>query len=254
MNYLNIPIEVLSSEEFIGSLPVERATWLCLMKYCAHHETGGRIVGAGEWGERKLIGLLSVTKEEIRKDTPLWEWDGADIIVWGYPIEQEAACQAKRDAGRRYGKGHPKGQEGGEDTGKVPDSLPDSLAISSPDSLAMTERKGKERKEKKRNTRGEDGKSSLDPKKVTWLTPFNEVYEPIFEADIPFGKVSAPLKAVVDKVGSEEAVEAFRHYCLSLQTEGKLTMFSAPHFKNTLAQWRKKGGNRELDPDHTAGF
>jgi len=140
MNYLNLPIRDLSSDEFIGSVPTDRSTWVCLMRYCAHHETGGRIVGVKQWGERKLIGLLSVLKAEIEKECPLWSWDGDDVVVWRYPVDQEKACQAKREAGLKYGKGHPKAEQ--EDG----DSLADSLAKS----IAMTKRKGKERKERER--------------------------------------------------------------------------------------------------------
>jgi len=108
MNYLNLSIQSLSSEEFIGSQPVDRATWLCLMRYCAHQENGGRIKGVGKWPERKLIGLLSVMENEIKKDCKLWSWAGQDLIVTFYPLNQQIACKAKREAGKSYGKGHPK--------------------------------------------------------------------------------------------------------------------------------------------------
>ena len=34
MNWLNLSIQTLDSENFLGSDPVERATWLCLLRYC----------------------------------------------------------------------------------------------------------------------------------------------------------------------------------------------------------------------------
>lgn len=110
MNYLNLSIESLSTEEFIGSPPLDRATWLCLMRYCAHHETGGIIKGVKGWPERKLIGLLSVMPQEINKESPLWEWKGSNLKVNFYPTDQEKACKAKRKAGKTYGKGHPKAE------------------------------------------------------------------------------------------------------------------------------------------------
>jgi len=220
MNYLNIPILTLNSDRFIGAGPLDRATWLCLMRYCAHNETAGVIEGVGTWGDRKLIGLLSVLKEEIHRECRLWEWQGEDIVVWGYPVEQEIACQAKREAGLKYGRGHPKAN------GKVKDSSANSLAKSSPNSSAdsLARRKGK----------GREGKET-----TTWLTPFNEIYEPIFQSEIERGKVAPSLKAVKDRVGEEQALAAFRQYCIHLRDKGDLNYFSAARFKATLGQYLK---------------
>ena len=41
MNWINIQTTILDSEEFVGSDPVARATWLCLFRYCAGQENGG---------------------------------------------------------------------------------------------------------------------------------------------------------------------------------------------------------------------
>jgi len=114
MNYLNLRIETLSSEAFLGTEPTNRATWLCLLRYCAQHETGGVISGAADWGNRKWMQLCGVTEEEVSAECDLWRWDGEDLCVCFYPIEQEAELQAKREAGKKYGKSSAKGEQKAE--------------------------------------------------------------------------------------------------------------------------------------------
>jgi hypothetical protein len=105
MNWLNIEIKTLCSEEFLGSEPLDRATWLCLMRYCAQHENGGTIKDCEAWGDRKWMQLVGITTQEVCRDSELWNWDKKDLIVWAYPIEQQKAVEAKREAGKRFGKG-----------------------------------------------------------------------------------------------------------------------------------------------------
>jgi len=105
MKYLNIPIAVLTSEDYLGSEPTDRATWLNLMAYCARQETGGIITGARCWGDRKWAQLCGVFKAEIDRACPLWDWEGEDIIVRHYPSEQEAVVRRQREAGKNYGRG-----------------------------------------------------------------------------------------------------------------------------------------------------
>lgn len=104
MRYLNLKIETLTSEAFLGCEPVDRATWLCLLRYCAQQETGGRIVGAAGWGARKWPQLCAVMLDEVKRSCPLWSWQGDDLVVEFYPVEQEAAIKAQREAGRNFGR------------------------------------------------------------------------------------------------------------------------------------------------------
>lgn len=122
MNYLNLSIVDLTSEPFLGSEPIDRATWLCLMRYCAQQETGGVIADAADWGDRKWMQLCGVAKEEVHADSLLWQWDGKDLAIAMYPQEQEATAKARREAGKRYGAGHPKGKQ--KDGNSSPNSPP----------------------------------------------------------------------------------------------------------------------------------
>ena len=54
MNWLNINLATLRSPAYLGSTPVERATWLQLLAYCADQENGGCIAGAAAWKDRTV--------------------------------------------------------------------------------------------------------------------------------------------------------------------------------------------------------
>lgn len=100
MEYLNLHTSTLDSEEFIGCEPVDQATWLKLQRYCVGQENGGRIAGCREWKDRKCQQLLRVTRVEMLRECDLWTWDQNDLVLFGYPLEQEAAVKAKRAGGR----------------------------------------------------------------------------------------------------------------------------------------------------------
>ena len=124
MNWLNLSTQTLDSENFLGSDPVGRATWLCLLRYCIGQENGGIITTCDAWADRKWQQLVRVTKEEVMQTCDLWSWDGDRLIVWGYPKEKEDEIQhlrhlgkmkttAKQDAAKANGKlgGRPKTQQ-----------------------------------------------------------------------------------------------------------------------------------------------
>jgi hypothetical protein len=97
MDWLNLHIPtVLRSPEYIGSDPIDRSTWLQLLTYCATLENGGIIRGAAAWKDRKWQQLCAVTREETRRPSDLWTWEGDDIHVKFYPIDKETEIRRKR--------------------------------------------------------------------------------------------------------------------------------------------------------------
>lgn len=100
MNWININVTVIDSEEFLGATPTERATWLCLIRYCVGQENGGRIEGAKDWKDRKWQQVVRVTSREVSAKCDLWSWEGDDIAVAFYPLEKEAEIQHLREIGR----------------------------------------------------------------------------------------------------------------------------------------------------------
>ncbi len=132
MNWLNLRVEDLSSENFIGSDPVQRGTWLCLLKYCCQQENGGIIKNFSSWKDRKLQQIIAVTKEEILGDSLLWTWKDDSLVVWKYPKSSELEVKAKRRAGREYGR-------------RQANSIAKRSASSSANSSANTKRKDKDK-------------------------------------------------------------------------------------------------------------
>lgn len=110
MEWLNLHTSVLDSPEVLGEEPINRATWLFLLRYCIGQENKGRICGAVSWGDRKWQQLVRVTLAEVKADSSLWAWRGDDLEVKLYPHDKEREVKQKRISARRNGNrgGRPK--------------------------------------------------------------------------------------------------------------------------------------------------
>lgn len=105
MEWLNIKIATLRAPEYIGSKPVERATWINVFAYSCEQENGGRLAGAASWKDRQWQQACGVTSREVRAADKLLRVEGDDVLVYAYPLEKQAEVQARRiqagDAARR---------------------------------------------------------------------------------------------------------------------------------------------------------
>lgn len=146
MDWLNIHRSTLASEEFLGCEPTHRATWLCLLAYCADQENGGTIKGADQWGDRKWQQVVRITKAEALDVCPLWNWVGPDLVVWAYPVEKEAEVVRNRENGKRGGR--PVKPENNQ-------VVTSGLTQTKPSGSIPPKRKGKEREEEKEEQRAE---------------------------------------------------------------------------------------------------
>ena len=149
MDWLNIHRSTLAAEQFLGCEPIQRATWLCLMAYCADQENGGRIDGASEWGDRKWQHVVRVTKSEVSEACPLWSWEGDAVVVWAYPAEKEAEVRRNRENGCKGGR-PPKPAGNQVVTSGLTQSETQTEPTAPISAETEEERKGKERKEKGR--------------------------------------------------------------------------------------------------------
>ena len=104
MKWLNIEIETLRGSEFLGAEPVERATWLSLLGWCAAQENDGIIRDCAEWGSRKWQQLCGVTLEEVTMLADLYGFQDVDLHVHFYPLAQQAAVKSKRENGKKGGR------------------------------------------------------------------------------------------------------------------------------------------------------
>ena len=100
MDWLNLHTSILDSPQVLGAEPLDRATWLMLLRYCIGQENGGTISGCAAWKDRKWQQLARVTQAEVKRVSELWTWQGDDHFVWGYPLELELELRRLREIGR----------------------------------------------------------------------------------------------------------------------------------------------------------
>jgi len=189
MNWLNLSIQTLDSENFLGSDPTQRATWLCLLRYCIGQENGGTITACAGWADRKWQQLVRVTRDEVQSACDLWQWDGETLVVWGYPIEKEQEVQRNRESGARGGlKGGKSTSEAKAQAAKTngskggrpkTQSETQSETQSGTESETQTERKGKE------------GKGTLPP---TPQSEASESSEDFYAENMPSDNAKAMLE------------------------------------------------------------
>ena len=141
MIWLNIPTAFLRSPEFVGSEPIERATWLSLLGYCCEQENGGKIADSANWKDRQWQQTCGVSLDEVKFDSKLWSWDGETLVLFAYPIDKQHEVQAKREGGRKGGKASAKARL--EASGEAP-----CEAMLEAELEAELQRKGKEGKGK----------------------------------------------------------------------------------------------------------
>jgi len=142
MNWLNIEVKFLRSVDYLSCDPVERATWINLVAFCADHENGGEIKNCSDWGDRKWMQLVGVTLDEISKPCGLW-WVNQDgsICVAGYPLEQEQKVIRNRNNGKKGGR--PPTTKPNDTSGDKPSGLPDGSESVKRNSNSKSNRKGK---------------------------------------------------------------------------------------------------------------
>lgn len=104
MDWLYLSCATLDAPQFLGSEPTDRATWLCLLRFCVGQENSGRVVDCQAWTDRRWQQIAGVTKAETERTCDLWTWKGKDLIVWGYPQAQEDRTKANRRLGKKGAK------------------------------------------------------------------------------------------------------------------------------------------------------
>ena len=110
MNYINIHTSVIHSPQLKGADPVERATWFMLLGFCVEMENSGRISDCKSWKCRRWQQTVGVMLRELNACSDLWRWDGDDLVVEFYPLDQEQEVKQRRDRARNNGTkgGRPK--------------------------------------------------------------------------------------------------------------------------------------------------
>ena len=101
MEWLNLHTSILDSPAVVGSDPIERGTWLMLLRFCIGQENFGKIAECRAWKNRKWQQLVRVTSKEVFTQSELWKWEGNDLIVTHYPHEKQLEIQQMRELGKR---------------------------------------------------------------------------------------------------------------------------------------------------------
>ncbi len=144
MQYLNLSCAVLDSPQFLGSEPLDRATWICLLRYCIGQENNGLIIGCREWKDRKWQQLARVTRIEIERETELWRFSINDLVVFGYPHEQQESTKRLRERGKMAARKRWQIRD------LIPDGIPSGNGVAIQSGNGVAHAKDKVRKDKVR--------------------------------------------------------------------------------------------------------
>lgn len=180
MEWLNIRLTQLEAPEYVRSEPVERATWLQLLKHCCGQENGGIITDCADWKDRTWQQIAGVTLREVKGIHRLWSWQATSLHVWGYPLEKETLVRQRRliaaEGGKASGKARRPSDAPANDPPKAPASAeanasPFAQANASPNGEPnsqanahdLLERKGKEGERKGREENSTTTTTTREP-------------------------------------------------------------------------------------------
>lgn len=106
MQWFNLHLPLLKSDEFVEAEHWEVGVWLRLIAYCCEQENGGQILGCSDWSEKKWLMTCGVDKEVLQRPSQLWTWATVNPgVLWvhQYPNSREDQIRKARFAGRKGG-------------------------------------------------------------------------------------------------------------------------------------------------------
>ena len=106
MKYFSVHNSDLESEEFLSATDSQVATWLWLHAYCSKQLNGGEIRNAKSLPDA-LWTRHGISREVIHADSPLWFWEGENLILsfydqHGQEVYEKKVAGGKERARRRY--------------------------------------------------------------------------------------------------------------------------------------------------------
>jgi hypothetical protein len=259
MNWLNIEIKTLTSPEFLGSDPIDRGTWLCLMRFCAIQENGGFIEGCQSWKDRKFQQLMGITKTEAESICELWEWQDDGILVWSYPKDKETEVKANRKNGAKGGrprkKTHP--VPGSTTQGKPfdnEDQKPGGLPINN--QVVLNGQNGKE-KEGNGKERNNNYDAPAKPEGMELTNLIEDIY-------LCYPKQSQKVKALhsiaraitKELIDPQELQKKVRQYCIAIQWQDKRFIpdcykwIDDQRWLDDPETWEEKKPGKDLDDEN----
>jgi hypothetical protein len=165
VEYLNLTITSFQRPEYLFSEPIARATWLNLLAWCARVENSGRIEGCRFWTNRQWQQVCGVTLKEVTRACELWSWEGDDLVVWAFPVEQQDVVIRKRIQAKENGRA------GGRPPKDKTQQEPTLVSDNEPISESEREGNGREDKEREGNENKAAGAYAPSPPPVQSLPP-----------------------------------------------------------------------------------
>lgn len=105
MKWLNLLIRFGRERALAGAESLDAGIWIKILLYCGDIENGGRIKGARLWKSCEWPRVVGPSEEEIHREAPgLWKFVGDDLVVEGYPSDQEKKVKANRENGKLGGR------------------------------------------------------------------------------------------------------------------------------------------------------
>jgi hypothetical protein len=205
MNYLNLHTDLLRSEDYLGAEPVERATWLNLMAWCATQENGGTIRNAADWTDRKWQQIVGVTLQEVTEQSGSLYWFDPDgnLVVNHYPAEKEIEVKELRERGKRGGLARTQAKtQAAKDNGKK-GGRPKNPSENPSETEAKTQRKGKEGKGmegKEKDRKGIEKDLFAPTQALAWSEA--EGWSGITEKDMNDWKIAYPACDITRQLAS----------------------------------------------------
>jgi hypothetical protein len=264
MEWLNIHTATLDSEAVIGADPIERGTWLMLLRFCIGQENGGIVLDAKNWKDRKCQQLLRVTQKEILTPSALWTWHGDDLHVSHYPIDKEQVVKTNRLNGTRGGR--PKNKTKTKPTGFHSDNETDNPDETTRHDFAETEgnRKGK-------GMEGKGMEAETDAAATTTFSPSERILAESLVAAYPrkynFGDSLRQAKACLlreaDRTGDPQlahdnilaGIEAIKDSIATWTDSEKMQFIKQPpaffaqdHWKDDPTEWLSRRDKQRTEP------
>lgn len=148
------------------------------------------------------------------------------VIAWLGDLEKAGLITTyAADNGRKYLEINKFGQRTRAEKSKFPD--PSTQVVGQVSVKCQTDaRQPRSESESDTKSETETDKASDKPPRVTWLTPFGEIWTKHYGGELAYAKASKSLQSVIKAHGTEKALAAWERYCSTVE----ITYASPAHF------------------------
>jgi hypothetical protein len=194
--------------------------------------------------EDRIPSLLAELSQAVGPEgEPLVRWyevKGTRVLEFpGFDRQQPGLKKDREAKSRLPSSNHPEAvllglDEAGTEVRSYSGPTPESMQELVRDAAGPTPPKLSEVKGSRSEVQVQEKRSNaVAPSRVTWLTPFSEIWERRYGGKPNYGQLARSLKTLVDQHGAELVLERWAVYCAA--TEGQ---FANPvRFASTFGEW-----------------